>query len=53
MIDIHRQFVAFEGTKMLARGPLEEVVTEAKARLDRGTDHRIAIFPGQLAGRDR
>jgi hypothetical protein len=46
---IHQEFVAFEGTKLLTRGHLEEVVTLAKARIDQGTEQRVAIFDDSTA----
>jgi len=39
-----KAFVAFIGDEVVARGPLAEVVAQAKARIDTGEDRRVALF---------
>ncbi|MBT3397025.1 MAG: DUF2239 domain-containing protein, partial [Alphaproteobacteria bacterium] len=39
-----RQFVAFAGHNLIARGTLEGVVLLCKQRLDEGEDQRIALY---------
>lgn len=36
--------IAFAGTELLAKGPLVEVVRAAKAALDRGSAHSVAVL---------
>jgi hypothetical protein len=36
--------IAFAGTELLAKGPLEDVIRAAKAALDQGSDRSIAIL---------
>lgn len=42
-----RMFVAFAGSRVIARGTLDEVVLRSKARLDQGKNERIALFDDQ------
>jgi hypothetical protein len=36
--------IAFAGTELLAKGPLEDVIRAAKAALDQGSDRSIAVL---------